>query len=61
MSPSIKCAGQSCEQRKGCVRYEARKDPYDPDRWASFDIEAQVFGVCPHRINLKEAMQGAKT
>jgi hypothetical protein len=50
LSAALKCAGQSCDQRKDCLRYELHKDPYTRDTWASFDIEQQKLGDCVHRL-----------
>ena len=43
----VQCAGQSCEERDGCARYERR----GAHEWVSFDIErAQHGNYCAARI-----------
>ena len=45
------CAGQNCNERDGCARYEQRT-PGSP--WASFDLERVWFiEPCLHKINSK--------
>jgi hypothetical protein len=63
MSPKTNCAGQLCPEREGCRRYQIRIssgkevicDVETPTyEWASFDIERQRFGACPHLIHYRE-------
>lgn len=61
LSAKLNCAGQGCPERQGCRRYEVgivgHKEIVQGKEvavldWASFDIERQRFGDCPHRLQV---------
>ena len=54
MIARTQCAGQDCNERDGCDRYEQSTQGAP---WASFDLERtldQTEGPCLHRIDLKK-------